>query len=81
MDIAFLCSGFCFRECLLFNYPVNDSIILGVGIRRYYNNEDYSLLALYNTNGQEVGFNQITNSQIGPDIHSNFIKKDIVQNK
>jgi hypothetical protein len=57
--------------------PVNDSIILGVGIRRFYNNEDYSLLALYNTNGQEVCFNQITNSQIGPGIHSNFIKKEI----
>jgi hypothetical protein len=59
--------------------PVNDSIILGVGIRRFYNNEDYSLLALYNTNGQEVSFNQITNSQIGPGIHSNFIKKEIVR--
>jgi hypothetical protein len=59
--------------------PINDSIILGVGIRRFYNNEDFSLLALYNTKGQEVGFNQITNSQIGPDIHSNFIKKEIAR--
>ena len=59
--------------------PINDSIILGVGIRRFYNNEDFSLLALYNTNGQEIGFSQITNSQIGSDIHSNLIKKDIVR--
>ncbi len=54
--------------------PINDSIILGAGIRRYDGNIDNSLLALYNIQGEEVGLSEIFNEQIGPDIHSNHIR-------
>jgi hypothetical protein len=53
--------------------PLNDSVIMGVGKRRYYGNVDKSLLMFINMNGEELGFNQIENEQIGPDINSNFI--------
>jgi hypothetical protein len=57
-----------------YSIPISDSIILGVGQRRFYNNEVYSLLMFYDINGQELGYNQITNDQIGPDNKRNFIK-------
>jgi hypothetical protein len=57
-----------------YSLPLNDSIIIGVGIRKFYNNEDNSLIALYNTDGVEVGFSEITNQQIGPEIKSNQIR-------
>lgn len=54
--------------------PINDSIILGAGIRRYGGNIDNSLIAVYNINGEEVGLSEIFNEQIGPNIHSNHIR-------
>ena len=53
--------------------PLNDSILMGVGKRRFYNNVTKSLLTFFNINGQELGFNQIENDQIGAEIKSNFI--------
>jgi hypothetical protein len=47
---------------------------MGVGIRRFYNNEDFSLLMFYNKDGEELGYNEILNEQIGPDINSNEIR-------
>ncbi len=54
--------------------PLNDSVIMGVGIRKYYDNQDYSLLAFFKTNGEELGYNQITNEQIGTNILNNYIQ-------
>jgi hypothetical protein len=54
--------------------PLNDSVIMGVGKRRFYSDEVYSLLMSYNVNGQELGYDQIINDQIGPDNKRNFIR-------
>jgi hypothetical protein len=58
-----------------YSIPLNDSIILGVGKRRFYSDEVYSLLMFYNINGQELDFNQITNDQISPDNKRNSISE------
>ena len=52
---------------------INDTLIMGVGKRRYYDNMVYSLLMFFNKNGVEFGYNQITNEQIGPNIKRNSI--------
>ncbi len=52
---------------------LNDSLIMGVGKRRYYNNTTNSLLMFFNNDGEEYGFNQIANEQIGSEIKANFI--------
>jgi hypothetical protein len=54
--------------------PLNDSIIMGVGLRRVGNDAN-SLLMFYNTDGENVGFNQITNDQIGSGIISNYMRE------
>ncbi|NOX48240.1 MAG: T9SS type A sorting domain-containing protein [Chlorobi bacterium] len=54
--------------------PLNDSIFMGVGIRRLAESKDHSLLMFYNKSGEEVGYREITNSQIGPNINSNEIR-------
>ena len=53
---------------------LNDSVFMGVGIRRWYNSEVFSLLMFYNKDGEELGYNQITNDQIGPDNKRNHIR-------
>jgi hypothetical protein len=58
-----------------YSFPINDTLILGAGIRRYGDNIDNSLLAVYNINGEEVGLSEIFNEQIGTDIHSNHIRE------
>ncbi|MBI9038856.1 MAG: T9SS type A sorting domain-containing protein [Bacteroidales bacterium] len=60
--------------------PLNDTILMGAGIRRasISSNEDNALLMFYNNNGKELGYNEIYNDQIGPDIHSSVIR-DIVR--
>jgi hypothetical protein len=55
--------------------PLNDSIILGVGIRKYCDYIDNSLFALYTTSGEELLYSIIPNELIGPDIHSNEIRE------
>jgi hypothetical protein len=55
--------------------PLNDSVFMGVGIRRLPESKDNSLLMFYNKYGEELGFNEITNEQIGPDINSNHIRE------
>ncbi len=52
---------------------LNDTLIMGVGKRRYYGKPNNSLLMFFSTNGNEFGFNIIENEQIGPDIISNII--------
>jgi hypothetical protein len=57
-----------------YSIPLSDSVIMGVGKRRFYNNEVFSLLMFYDINGQELDYNQITNDQISPDNKRNFIR-------
>lgn len=51
--------------------PLNDSVYMGVGI--VYVPNLNSLLMFFDRNGEELGYNSITNSQIGPDIGGNYI--------
>ena len=56
--------------------PINDTVLMGVGIRRASNsaNEDNAILMFYNTDGEELGYNEIYNDQIGPDIKGSDIR-------
>jgi hypothetical protein len=58
-----------------YSIPLNDSVLMGVGVRRTFGNEAYSLLMFYNTDGENVGFSQITNDQIGSGIISNYMRE------
>ncbi|NCA86860.1 MAG: T9SS type A sorting domain-containing protein [Clostridia bacterium] len=58
--------------------PINDSVIMGVGLRRYYSSRDITILSFVGIDGTEIGYNQILNEQIGPNINNNFIH-DIVR--
>jgi len=53
--------------------PINDTIVMGAGIRRLDGSKDNSLLMFIKTNGEEIGFRQIANEQIGPNINNNYI--------
>lgn len=53
--------------------PINDSVLMGVGIRKLDGGKDNSLLAFINVDGEELGYAQITNEQIGPSIKDNEI--------
>jgi len=48
--------------------PLNDSILMGVGMRRLDDPEESGLLMFYNTDGTELGYYEITKEQIGPDV-------------
>jgi hypothetical protein len=54
--------------------PLNDSVFMGVGIRRLPNSLDFGLLMFYNKDGEELGYNEVTNEQIGPDVNSNHFR-------
>jgi len=55
--------------------PLNDSVFLGAGLRRFLeNNEVCALLMFYNKKGKELGFKQINNEQFGADIHTSDIR-------
>jgi hypothetical protein len=53
---------------------LSDSIIMGLGKRRLPDNEVNSLLMFYSINGDELGYTQIQNDQIGPTIKRNHIR-------
>ncbi|MDP2424646.1 MAG: T9SS type A sorting domain-containing protein, partial [Bacteroidales bacterium] len=52
--------------------PLNDSVLMGVGLRRTIAGGD-GLLVFYNINGEELGYNQIFSAQIAPNIISNYL--------
>lgn len=55
---------------------ISDSVVMGLGTRRFEQGGELvnnSLLMFFNSEGVELGYNQISNSQIGADINSNFI--------
>jgi len=55
---------------------LNDSIFMGVGKRRFSEggeNLNNSLLMFFNSIGEELGYNQIRNDSIGPNINQNLI--------
>jgi len=47
---------------------LNDSILMGVGMRRLDDPEESGLLMFYNTDGTELGYKEITKEQIGSNI-------------
>ncbi|MDD3525827.1 MAG: T9SS type A sorting domain-containing protein [Bacteroidales bacterium] len=54
--------------------PINDSLLMGVGMKRQFEEDEVnSLLMFFRPDGEELGYKQIHNRQIGPDIQSNFI--------
>ncbi len=56
--------------------PLNDSVIMGVGKRRFSDGvgtANNSLLMFFNENGEELGYKQISNDSVGPDIKKNLI--------
>jgi hypothetical protein len=57
---------------------LNDSVIIGVGVRRMDGDVRNSLLMFFNMDGEEVGYQQITNNEITPGLNSNLIQ-DIVR--
>jgi hypothetical protein len=57
---------------------LNDTVIMGVGLRRNDGSKDFSLLMFLKTNGEELGYSQITNEQIGQGINNNYTH-DIVR--
>jgi len=54
--------------------PLNDSVFMGVGIRRLPGSLDFGLLMFYNKDGEELGYNEVTNEQIGPNVNSNHFR-------
>ncbi len=52
--------------------PLNDSVLIGTGIRRINNYEAHALLMFFDKNGNVLGYNEILNEQIGNDITYNF---------
>jgi len=55
--------------------PLNDSIIIGVGERWLEGYNMNSLLMYYNTSGEEIGYRQIPNNAIGPNVDFNVIRE------
>jgi hypothetical protein len=55
--------------------PINDSVLMGGGIRRFHNNNAYALLMFVTLEGEELGYSQITNEQIGPDNKKSWITR------
>ncbi|MEZ5195272.1 MAG: T9SS type A sorting domain-containing protein [Bacteroidales bacterium] len=54
--------------------PLNDSVYMGVGIRRLPNSLDFGLLMFYNKDGEELSYSEVSNAQIGPDVNSNHFR-------
>jgi len=52
---------------------INDTIIMGVGMRWLNGNNKNTLLMFFDNNGAEKGFHQIENETIGPEIDFNGI--------
>ncbi|MCD4737234.1 MAG: T9SS type A sorting domain-containing protein [Bacteroidales bacterium] len=53
---------------------INDSVLMGVGYRMGDYNKN-SILMFYNTEGEELGYNQISNEAIGPNVDFNAIRE------
>ena len=54
---------------------LNDSIMMGTGIRMLNNDTAHSLLMFYSINGDELGYHEILNSQIGNNITFNLFSE------
>jgi hypothetical protein len=54
--------------------PINDTVLMGGGIRRYYGDISNALLLFVTVEGEELGYSQITNEQIGPNNRKSWIK-------
>jgi hypothetical protein len=56
--------------------PLNDSIFMGIGERWLEGLSKNSILMFYDKDGEELGYNQIRNDSIGPNIIAN-VSRDI----
>jgi hypothetical protein len=52
---------------------LNDSTFLGTGMRRLESPVEHSLLMFFNKDGEEIGYVEIPNDSIGPDISQNYM--------
>ncbi|MCD4682409.1 MAG: T9SS type A sorting domain-containing protein [Bacteroidales bacterium] len=52
--------------------PLNDSVYMGVGYMWASGSKPNSLYMFFNNEGEELGYTQITNEDIGPDIQANI---------
>ncbi len=52
---------------------LNDSVFMGVGMRRLPGNAEHSLLFYFDNNGNELGYVEIPNDSIGPNISQNYM--------
>ena len=52
--------------------PLNDSVYMGVGFKWETGEDQNSILMFFNSEGEELGYNQIYNDAIGPDITDNI---------
>ena len=52
--------------------PLNDSVYMGVGYMWVAGSKQNSLYMFFNENGEELGYTQITNEDIGPEVQTNI---------
>jgi hypothetical protein len=52
---------------------LNDSVFMGVGMLRLEGTTEHSLIMYFNEDGQELGYREIPNDSIGPDISQNYM--------
>jgi hypothetical protein len=55
--------------------PLNDTTLMGVGIRRLDGNVNNALIMIYNINGEEVEYSQIPNDSIGNNLLFNYFSQ------
>jgi len=51
---------------------LNDSVYMGVGYRVMTGFDQFSVFMYFNSNGEELGFSDIPNEEVGPDIEDNI---------
>ncbi len=54
-------------------YQINDSLYMGLAMRRLADNVEHSLLIYFDDNGNELSYVEIPNDSIGPNISQNYI--------
>jgi hypothetical protein len=55
--------------------PLDDSLLMGVGIRRLDGNVNNALIMIYNINGEDVEYSQIPNDSIGNNLLFNYFSQ------
>jgi hypothetical protein len=55
--------------------PLNDTTLMGVGIRRLDGNVNNALIMIYNVDGEEIEYSQIPNDSIGNNLLFNYFSE------